>query len=62
MIQSGIAHHSDKAGVHGPFEELMKDADVLQHYLYDPQLEAHPRHEERRNRLVHELYDSSRPI
>jgi len=62
IIQSAIAHHSDKASVHGPFEELLKDADVLQRYLYNPQLEAHPRHGERRRQLVTELLDSPRPI
>jgi len=60
MIQSGIVHHSDKAGVHGAFEELVKDADVLQHYLYNPQLEPPPRHGERRRLLMAELLDSPR--
>ena len=52
MIQSAIAHHSNKAGVHGAFEELLKDADVLQHHLYNPQLEAHPRDRQRLSRLI----------
>jgi uncharacterized protein len=30
-----IAHHSDKGAVHGAYDELLKDADVLQHYLYN---------------------------
>lgn len=51
-IRSGIAHHSDKACVHGAFEELMKDADVLQHFLYHPGEETALRHRERRNRLL----------
>lgn len=55
MIQSGIAHHSDKAGAHGAFEELLKDADVLQHYLYNPGLETDPQHRERRRRLMQAL-------
>lgn len=50
-IQSAIARHSDKETVHGPYEELLKDADVLQHDLYNPGLEAHPRHAERMSRL-----------
>lgn len=35
-VREAICHHSDKAGVHGPTDELLKDADVLQHYLYNP--------------------------
>ena len=31
-----IHNHSDKAGVHLPLDEVLKDADVLQHALYDP--------------------------
>jgi len=56
-IRFAIAHHSDKAGEHGPFEELMKDADVLQHALYNPQLDPHPRHRDRRHRLMADLTD-----
>ncbi|MFC2094826.1 HD domain-containing protein [Candidatus Bipolaricaulota bacterium] len=51
QIQSAISHHSDKAHVHGSYEELLKDADVLQHDLYNPALEPCPGHEERRARL-----------
>lgn len=31
-----IGNHSDKAGVHAPLDEALKDADVLQHWLSDP--------------------------
>jgi len=51
-IASAIRHHSDKASVHGPFEELLKDADVLQHHLYDPECPPHPTHAERSARLA----------
>jgi len=34
QIASAIEHHSEKSAEHGPFEELLKDADVLQHDLY----------------------------
>ena len=54
-IQSAIAHHSEKADEHGPFEELMKDADVLQHAFYNPQLEPYPHHRDRRARLLADL-------
>jgi len=52
MVQSGIAHHSDKAHVHGAFEELLKDADVLQHHLYNPQMDTHPADRDRQRRLT----------
>ena len=35
-IHSAILRHSDKERVDGPYDELLKDADVLQHYLHDP--------------------------
>jgi uncharacterized protein len=35
-VADTIAVHSDKALVHGSMEELLKDADVLQHFLYNP--------------------------
>jgi len=50
-IQSAISHHSDKASIHGRFEELLKDADVLQHDLHNPARDPHPHHAERRARL-----------
>jgi len=54
-VQSAIAHHSDKAGVHGPIDELMKDADVLQHHYYNPGLPPHPKDSERLARLKETL-------
>jgi len=51
LIQSAIAHHSDKATVHGRFEELLKDADVLQHDLYNPALDPQLSHSDRRVKL-----------
>lgn len=35
IIGRAITHHSDKGAVDGPMDELLKDADVLQHYLYN---------------------------
>ena len=35
-ICSAIRCHSDKKMTHGPLEEILKDADVMQHCLYDP--------------------------
>jgi uncharacterized protein len=34
-ICQAIARHSTKGEVHGTYDELLKDADVLQHYLYN---------------------------
>jgi len=35
----GIAQHCIKGEVHGAYDELLKDADVLQHYAYNTLLE-----------------------
>lgn len=40
IIVDAIAHHSEKNAVHGPYEELLKDADVIQRYLYDETTEG----------------------
>ena len=36
MICSAIYHHGDKLVVDSPFDELLKDADVISHTLNDP--------------------------
>ena len=38
-VGAAIAHHSDKDEVHSDFDELLKDADVLQHHLYNTSFE-----------------------
>lgn len=35
IIRTAIYRHSDKETVHAPYDELLKDADVLQHFLYN---------------------------
>lgn len=35
-VCAAISHHSDKAGTHAALDEVLKDADVLQHALFDP--------------------------
>lgn len=37
-VCEAIASHSAKDATDGPMHELIKDADVLQHYLYNPAL------------------------
>lgn len=38
-ICQAILHHRAKGKVHAPLGELLKDADVLHHYLYNPGFE-----------------------
>lgn len=35
LIKSAVYHHSDKSHIHDAYDELLKDCDILQHYLYD---------------------------
>ena len=37
-ISEAIRSHSDKESIDSPYCELLKDADVLQHHLYNPEL------------------------
>jgi HD superfamily phosphodiesterase len=47
LICSAIRNHSSKAYTHSAFDEVLKDADVLQHCLYNPLFPV-MEHEERR--------------
>jgi uncharacterized protein len=49
LICEAIARHCTKDQVHGAYDELLKDADVLQHHLYNTLLEPI---EKERTRLV----------
>ena len=40
IICSAISHHGDKAEVHAPMDEILKDADVIDHSLSDPTKEV----------------------
>jgi len=42
-VSQAIARHSRKAETGEPLDELLKDADVLQHHLYNPSLDSHVR-------------------
>ena len=55
IIFQAIYHHSDKDTVDSPFDEVLKDADVLQHCLIMPLVEAAPHETERYSRLKKEL-------
>jgi uncharacterized protein len=54
-ICTAIRRHSDKGAVHGPLDELLKDADVWQHYLYNVTLPPHEGHGQRRDALRREF-------
>ena len=36
VITSAISKHSKKRKIHGPYEEVLKDADVMSHCFYNP--------------------------
>jgi uncharacterized protein len=40
-VGTAVLHHSNKDQVHGDLDELLKDADVLQHHLYNTAFEPH---------------------
>lgn len=35
VIKAALYHHSDKTHVHDAYDELLKDCDLLQHFLFD---------------------------
>jgi len=47
MICDAIYNHSEKEMTHSDFNEVLIDADVFQHYLYNPMVEIMP-HEKNR--------------
>jgi hypothetical protein len=54
-ICTAVARHRDKDLVHGAYDELLKDADVLQHYLYNVGLPRQPKEAARLDALRQEL-------
>ena len=36
VITTAISKHSDKQAIHEPYDEILKDADVLSHCFYNP--------------------------
>lgn len=55
LICSSIANHSNKRNIDNPYEELLKDADVLQHYLYNTNLKIAEKEIDRLNSILAEL-------
>ncbi len=54
-VCTAIYRHSDKAIKHNALDEILKDADVLQHVWYNPLFEVNQARQERYEKLVNEL-------
>ncbi len=59
LICTAIYNHSDKSLVHDSLDEVLKDADVMQHVLYNPLFEIKPR-EAKRFALIKKEFDLER--
>jgi len=55
MICTAILNHSDKKSIDGEYDELLKDADVLQHCAYNPKSPVAEHEKERYYRLLKEF-------
>lgn len=56
LICTAICNHSDKSIVHDSLDEILKDADVMQHVLYNP-LFSIKQHEQKRFSSLKEEFD-----
>lgn len=54
-VCTAIYRHSDKELIHNALDEILKDADVLQHVLYNPLFEVKLSERERYEKLAAEL-------
>ena len=55
LITTAISRHSSKKTVHEPYDELLKDADVMSHCLYNHDFPVHEAEIVRYNNLLKEL-------
>ena len=55
VVCDAIYHHNDKGKTHPPFIEVLIDADVLQHYLYNPFFAVSEHNKERLDKLKNEF-------
>lgn len=55
IITTAISRHSDKEVVHEPFDEVLKDADVMSHCLYDTVIPVNEKENERYESILIEL-------
>ena len=56
LICTAIYNHSDKSMEHGPIDEILKDADVMQHVLYNPLFDI-KEHEKKRFESLKKEFD-----
>lgn len=55
MVCTAIYYHSDKDIVHNSLDEILKDADVWQHVLYNPLFTVKASEQERYNKMLQEF-------
>ncbi len=55
LICSAILNHSSKGATHSAFDEVLIDADVLQHYLYNPLFPVMEHEKYRLQNLINEF-------
>ena len=55
LISDAISKHSSKRTVDNIYDELIKDADVLQHYLYNTSFKVRNKEKDRLARVLEEL-------
>lgn len=55
IICKAVYNHSDKHKVNDVYDEVLKDADVLQHYLYNTNLDVFEKDKNRLNVLLKEF-------
>ena len=55
IICNAILHHSDKHSVHDDYSEVLKDADVLQHHLYNIDFQVAEKEKDRLSNIFREL-------
>ncbi len=56
LICGAIYYHSEKSTIHSDFNEILKDADALQHYMYNPFLNFFIHEKDRVDNLIIELH------
>ncbi len=55
IVTAAVSRHSDKNHIHEPYDELLKDADVIDHCLYNPAFPIAPWEMERYRHLLIEF-------
>jgi len=62
LILSAIYHHSDIAHIHDEYDEILKDANILQPFLYDPSSKIYYLAIPRFNNMLNEFNIKAVPI